>query len=153
MPAQQFPSLAATDYTAPQKLMNFVMLRAADWEPGILDLLNKWSSDPSPAALEEAYEQALTHFPDAMQDGHSECRSGQEKTGLPVKADYRLLRHYEATAVASCMPDGSWVGWLYWHGGGKHGNPESIDWLTDAYPLTVSGEERVVVVRTFSPLA
>ena len=30
MPAQQFPSLAATDYTAPQKLMNFVMLRAAD---------------------------------------------------------------------------------------------------------------------------
>lgn len=152
MSTPTLPTLATTQYTAPQKLMHYVMLRASDWEPGILQLLQLWATNPSGEGIEAAYDTALEKFPDAMQDAHSECREGQAKTELPVQADYRLLRHYEAYSVAASMPDGSWVGWLYWHGGGKHGEPGGIDWVEDAYQLNVSEEERVVVVRTFTKL-
>ena len=48
------------------------------------------------------------------------------------------------------MPDGSWVGWTYWYGGGKYGEPEAIDWMDDAYDLACTEEEKVVTVRTFT---
>jgi hypothetical protein len=48
------------------------------------------------------------------------------------------------------MADGSWVGWTYWSGGGKHGEPESISWMSEAYELDVKEEEKLVIVQTFS---
>jgi len=45
---------------------------------------------------------------------------------------------------------GDWVGWTYWYGGGKHGEPDAIDWLSDAYNLIVTEEEKLVVVRTYT---
>ena len=143
------PTLAVTGYTAEQKLKNHVMLRALAWEKGILAMLKEWGENPTPEGLETAYDRAVEEFPDTMQDARNECRQGTEETGLPASADFRMLRHYEAKSVAALMVDGSWVGWLYWHGGGKHGEPESIDWMEDAYHLDVTEEERVVVVRNF----
>lgn len=142
-------ALAIADYTAEQKLKNHVLLRALSWEEGILDRLKEWSAKPTPEGLETAYDRVVEVFPDTMQDARSECRGGTEETGLPAGADFRMLRNYEATSVAACMADGSWVGWLYWHGGGKHGEPDAIDWMEDAYHLDVTEEERVVVVRNF----
>jgi len=39
-----------------------------------------------------------------------------------------------------------WVGWTYWYGGGKHGEPESVEWMEDAYFVGVKEETRVVLV-------
>lgn len=143
------PTLAISGYTAEQKLKNHVLLRALAWEEGILAILKEWGANPSPEGLDAAYDRAVEEFPDTMQDARSECRQGTEETGLPADAHFRILRHYEATSVAARMVDGSWVGWIYWHGGGKHGEPEAIDWMEDAYHLDVTEEERVVTVRTF----
>ena len=42
------------------------------------------------------------------------------------------------------------MGWLeLLHGGGKHGEPEAIDWMDEAYDLDVTEEEKLVVVKTF----
>lgn len=57
-------------------------------------------------------------------------------------------RHYEADAVARQLDDGSWVGWIYWHGGGKHGEPEAIDWMDEAYDLEIA-ETKTIVVNVF----
>jgi hypothetical protein len=76
----------------------------------------------------------------------SEIRCGDVETGLDTK---EWSRHYEAKEVAAQAPDGSWVGWTYWYGGGKHGEPEAIDWMGDAYDLSLHEEEKVVTVRTF----
>lgn len=81
-----------------------------------------------------------------LQDSTDEFRQGEVETGLPCE----WSRNYESKAVAAKMPDGSWVGWTYWYGGGKHGEPEAIDWMEDAYALDVVEEEKVVTVRTFS---
>ena len=80
-----------------------------------------------------------------LQDEKSEFRCSGEDTGL--EAPYS--RHYECTAVGKKLDDGVWVGWNYWYGGGKHGEPEAIDWMDGAYELDVTEEEKMVVVKTF----
>jgi hypothetical protein len=42
------------------------------------------------------------------------------------------------------MLDGSWVGWTYWYGGGKHGEPGSIKWVEDAYDVVMTEVQKGV---------
>ena len=142
--------MATTGYTAAQKLRNYVLIRATDFDDDLKALVLAWSKNPSSESLDVLYEHAEEQFPDSLQDARSECRGGDEVTDVPVKADFRILRHYDATSVAAQMPDGSWIGWINFHGGGKHGEPEAIEWMQDAYHLDVKEEEKIVVVRTFS---
>ena len=81
-----------------------------------------------------------------LQDAASEVRGGQFMTD--IKAPWS--RHYESKSVATQMPDGSWVGWSYWYGGGKYSEPEAINWMDDAYDLTCVEEVKTVTVKTFS---
>jgi hypothetical protein len=75
-----------------------------------------------------------------------ELREGEIETKVPCEDS----RHYESKSVAAKTPDGSWVGWTYWYGGGKHGEPEAIPWMEDAYDLDCTEEEKLVTVRTFT---
>lgn len=81
-----------------------------------------------------------------LQDYMYEFREGEVETNIPAPSS----RHYESKSVAARMADGSWVGWTYWYGGGKHGEPEAIDWMDSAYSLTCEEEQKVVTIRTFS---
>lgn len=92
--------------------------------------------------IDKAYEN------DILKDWYgvaNEVRQGDIQTDIPPP----YSRHYESMSMASQLPDLSWVGWTYWYGGGKHGEPEAIDWMEDAYDLECHEEEKVVVVRTF----
>ena len=80
-----------------------------------------------------------------LQDAINEFRQGQVETP-DIKCEWS--RNYETKSVAAKMLDGSWVGWTYWYGGGKHGEPETIDWMGSAYDLKVTGE-KVVTTLTF----
>jgi len=120
-----------------QKLKWAVLAKVAGWE-------KKPAPEYPCANVDELYDalvEAESHW-----DGKSEVRSGEVETGLPCD----WSRHYESKAVAMKMPDGSWVGWTYWYGGGKHGEPEAIDWMEDAYDLDCREEEKTMIVRTFS---
>lgn len=68
-------------------------------------------------------------YQDALQDTMSELRSGTHKTGIPT-GEYS--RHYESESVAMKIDD-EWIGWTHWFGGGKYGEPESIEWIDGAY--------------------
>jgi hypothetical protein len=59
-------------------------------------------------------------------------------------------RHYEGESVAGQLDDGRWVAWIYWHGGGKHSEPESIPWLENA--IFVRDYDEVVTVKRFARL-
>jgi hypothetical protein len=97
--------------------------------------------------IEEAYESLVDA--DAHWDYESDFRSGDVDTNVPCPSD----RHYESKSVAMKTEEGDWLGWTYWFGGGKHGEPQSIDWMSEAYDLTCQEEEKLVVVRTFKKLA
>lgn len=123
--------------TPEQKLKWAVLARAAE-------LKDKPAPEYPCANVDELYD-ALVEA-DAHWDGKSEVREGEVETCLKCK----YSRHYESKAVAMKMPDGSWVGWTYWYGGGKHGEPEAIDWMEEAYDVDCHEEEKMVVVQTFS---
>ena len=74
-----------------------------------------------------------------------EFRQGEYKTKLKTSS---FSRCYESTEVASKMFDGTLVGWTYWYGGGKHGDPSSIDWMYDSYEVT--SEPKVVTIDVFT---
>lgn len=75
----------------------------------------------------------------------SEIREGETETS--IKSPWS--RHYESKSVATKTQDG-WIGWTYWYGGGKYGEPESIDWISDAYYLNCEEKEVLTIERTWS---
>lgn len=83
---------------------------------------------------------------DYIQDAKEDVRTGQYETEVD-NGDYS--RNYENKSVCLKTEDGKYVGWTHWHGGGKHGNPSSIDWISDAYFLECEEKEKLVIVRTF----
>ena len=81
-----------------------------------------------------------------LEDARAEVREGKVETKLPSQ----YSRHFEAKEVAAKMHDGSWVGWTFWYGGGKHSEPEAIDWMEEAYNLDCKEEEKTVTIQTFT---
>jgi len=122
--------------TPEQKLKWAVLARVAQWK-------KKTAPEYPCQNVDELYE-ALVESNDHW-DAKSELREGQVETGMECE----WSRNYESNAVSMQMPDGSWVGWTYWYGGGKHGEPDAIEWMGEAYDLDCHEEEKVVVVRTF----
>ena len=100
--------------------------------------------DPTAETIESTYNERRD-----ANDAMYEVRCCGENTGI---TDRYSSRHYECDEVAAQCPDGKWVGWTYWHGGGKHGEPEAIDWMNDAYDVSVTEEEKLVTVRTFAKM-
>lgn len=86
-------------------------------------------------------------FAFSMHDVTYDFRHSGEDTKIPAR-DWS--RYYDSKEVGVKLDDGSWVGWTFWSGGGKHGDPDGIDWIEDAYYLNVLEEEKLVIVRTFS---
>ena len=108
---------------------------------------SKGIGEPTPEKIEAEYERLSEDG--AAQDIESDFRGGEVETGLPTQ----FSQHYESKEVAAKLNDGSWVGWTYWYGGGKHGNPEEIEWMDKAYALDCVEEQKMVTVRTFTKVA
>jgi hypothetical protein len=81
-----------------------------------------------------------------LRDSQNDLRHSGISTGLSPRGH---SRHYECREVAALI-DGRWVGWTYWHGGGKHSEPAAIAWMDGAYFLDVTEEQRTITVRTFT---
>lgn len=112
----------------------------------ILQLAIDSGDIPTLAISFETVDELYYQFRDSTYDYAYEFREGEEHTD--VSCEYS--RHYESYSVASKAPNGIWVGWTYWYGGGKHAEPESIDWMSDSYILNCVEEEKLVIVKTFT---
>lgn len=127
--------------TPEQKLKWAILARAASFK--------EEAQPPYPCPdVDNLYEQRDEdpEWECSMIDAREEVRTSGTETKIPTE----YSRHYESDAVAMEMPDGSWVGWTYWYGGGKHGNPEEMPWMESAYHVHCTSEEKVVTVRTFT---
>lgn len=106
---------------------------------------SEFNDDVTSDNVDELYDDLYNRF-DELYDAISVFREGEVETDIECEWSH----HYESKSVASKMADGSWVGWTYWYGGGKHGDPESIEWMDSAYFLDVTEEQKMVNVRTFT---
>lgn len=132
--------------TPAQRLRREILSRI-DWsddEPPILVI----PPDATGEQIDELYDEGLddTDLYDAIQEIRDELRCEGLPTGIKPR-DYS--RHYECNEVATLLSDGTWVGWTYWYGGGKYGEPEAIKWIDDAYDIECTETEKLVVVREF----
>jgi hypothetical protein len=118
--------------TPEQKIKHLILIKHAEWTKAPLPEVNAGNVD---ALYDETNGDDYE-----LQDAINEVRCSGEETGLKCE----WSRHYESDAVAAQAPDGSWVGWTYWHGGGKHGEPEAIDWMDSAYDVVVTGEQTII---------
>lgn len=102
--------------------------------------------------IDELYDEidsSDTTVGHSMQDAREEVRCTGTDTHLSTPYD-RSSRHYEYNEVASQAPDGTWVGWTYYYGGGKHSEPSAISWMEDVYDVVCAEEAKMVIVQTFT---
>jgi hypothetical protein len=99
---------------------------------------------PTSNQIEDVYDDL--HMNSIIYDIQSGIRQGEEDTLLSCPSS----RHYESKSVAVEYFDGSWIGWTYWYGGGKHGEPDCIDWMEDCYDIICDKEEKRVIIKTFT---
>jgi hypothetical protein len=104
--------------------------------------------------VDEAYEQAdecIGPFASQevieIQDAIEEFRCSGQETDLSCK---EYSRHYECDQVAAKLSDGQYVSWVYWYGGGKHGEPSAIDWMGDAFFVSCEEKQVMTTVYEFS---
>jgi hypothetical protein len=121
--------------TPQQKIKHLILLRHDALGMGE-------TSEPIDAENVDSLYEAL----DEPWDAINEVRDSGIETDLSCD---NHSRHYECKSVAVPYVDGSWVGFPYWYGGGKHGEPEAIDWIRDAYDLTMTQREETRVVSIF----
>jgi len=112
----------------------------------ILDLAAIWNDEILSKTLTEEEVEELWDETYYITDAINEIRG----CGTPTGLDAPHSRHYESQAVGIECPTGEWVGYTYWYGGGKHGNPEEIDWIEHAYDITCVEEQKMMTVQTFS---
>jgi hypothetical protein len=122
-----------------QKIKHLILLKHQSWNPEFLA-----GTEITADNVDELYDESNEDY--ELQDAISEARYSGEETGVPAPSS----RHYESKSVATQYIDGSWVGWTYWYGGGKHGEPEAIDWMDEAYEVDCSKKEKLVVIKTFT---
>jgi len=84
---------------------------------------------------------------DTLTDEREEFRQSGQIT--KIKND-EWSRCYESEQVAAMLDDGTWVGWTYYHGGGKHGEPSGMPWLENSYFVSCKETQKLVTVREFS---
>lgn len=111
----------------------------------LIRVIDEVDENTSPEQIDAIWD---AQNPDAIWDTVCEIRSSGTETGLPVDSS----RHYEPFAVAALMPCGRWVGWTYWTGGGKHSNPEEINWMDDAYWVEAEVDQVLRLGHRFSRL-
>jgi hypothetical protein len=127
--------------TPEQKLRHLILLKDISYG----------SAQPLPEIIDSSNIDQIffnRNEDDDLGDAMSEVRESGIETNLATP----YSRYYEAMAHATQYLDGSWIGWTYWYGGGKHGQPDSMPWIEDAYNLDCTEEEKLVVVRTFTRL-
>ena len=127
--------------TPEQKLKWAVLIIAARWDKRELGPV---SSDNVDALYDDLVAK------DGHWDAKNELRCTGRESGLSRNVDYMVARHYDHCEVAAEMPDGSWVGWTYWHGGGKFGEPSAVEWMSEAYEVHHRAEPKTIIVDIFT---
>lgn len=126
--------------TAEQAIKREILLTVFAWrkeKPPVITVDN----------VDSIYEEKRENCEGDLQDARNQFRSSGQEANLECE---EFSRHYECEQVATQLSDLSWVSWTYWHGGGKHAEPQAIEWMSSAFFVDCKEEQKVVTVRTFS---
>lgn len=124
-----------TKYTPIHAIKAAILKTLAGWDSVTsarpdLKLLATAVETASADEIEAAYWVVESELPDALQDATAEVRCSGTETNLESPTG---SRHFDYKEVAILTPNGRWVGFTFWSGGGKHASPEEVEWMGFAY--------------------
>ena len=125
----------------PKQKIKWAILAKLDKEGG-----TNHAQEASAENIDELYDEVFEGSGD-QRNYEIEFSQGEVKTNIkPEDGGYS-----QSKSVAAEIPQGSgsWVGWTHYYGGGKHAQPEDIEWMDDAYHLTCTTEQKLVTIQTF----
>lgn len=116
-------------------------------------LKNRDESYILPSEEEDIIDNVILRLEEDEKSGFSFSEQSQEWRDsyydeTDITADWS--RHYESKFVAKELLNGKWVGYTYWHGGGKYGEPQAIPWMDKACFLGY--EEKIITKKYFHQL-
>ncbi|UJQ43523.1 hypothetical protein [Acinetobacter phage vB_AbM_WUPSU] len=123
--------------TAQQLIRKAILLKAVDFEN-----IEPFNQSLDGSGIDELYESYNEY--DELNDPKNEIRYGQVDANLNA---ITWSRSYEID-VRAMKIDGVWVAWDFYYGGGKHGEPESFDWISNA--RVVNCEEIQVMTTQYN---
>lgn len=128
--------------TAAQKIKREILSYAMEDEPSLRGL----KIDITDGNIDDLYEKLL------VEKGlHSDYEYDFRISGIDTPEMMESYNHnYESKGVAAILFTGEWVGWTFWFGGGKYGDPEEIPWMEEAYDLNCVEKEELIITRQFS---
>lgn len=95
--------------------------------------------------IEAAYDLAVEN--DLHWDWRNEVRESGIETNLPAYAF--SSRDYEVEIHAQLI-DNQWVAYPFYSGGGRHGQPEAVEWMEDAFFVDCEEKQVTITQRTFT---
>lgn len=105
-------------------------------------------SNPEECFKSDYPEDVLYDIKSETRHVGEECNSLLETYSRHYEVDYYVKEFTGVTEDGETIS--KWVGWNYYYGGGKHAEPDAIDWIPDAEFVKVKSEEVVTVIkRTF----
>lgn len=128
-----------TKLPAPYALKKYIVQQANDMRYNDFHYSGPLETEEQ---IEEAYEYTIDN------DGYG-IESTVRCEGIETGLDTPFSRNYECEAKALLTDDG-WIGYNFWHGGGKYGNEEEIDFVSDSYYLTCEEKEVLTIQRTWT---
>lgn len=129
--------------TAVQKLKREIIIASGEYDGVGLDMSTGDLVEAIWNRIEQYMEANDTSLFDC--DTTQELRSGKVDTGITPPSS----RHYESRSVGMQCCDATWIGWTYWYGGGKYGEPSQMPWIESAYDLDCEEKEVTLIQRAF----
>lgn len=127
--------------TAAQKAKYLVLVTLSRWKKAELPVLETGEQ------LDELYATEEANDDGRFQDARNDTRNGVEAAEISAPSS----RNYEVDAHVGELPDGTWVGWWHYYGGGKHSDPDNaIDWIAHAFDVTHKAEVITTTKHTFT---
>ncbi len=117
-----------------------------DWTEADRELVSRFSSLSAPKQVDALYAWAESN--EGLSCEFSDYVGEVRRGGIDTDVEAPSSRHYESKSKGAVIQS-RWVGWTFWYGGGKHGTPDSMEWIDDAYFLECVEEQQVVTVRIF----
>jgi hypothetical protein len=136
--------------TAEQRIKRHILLAVLTEEQlGTPDYLDFSTAEGIDAAYKLAKDYNGVFSEIEIIDEEEYFREGGRATSLSCKG---YSRHYESEQVARKLSDGTYVSWVYWSGGGKHGEPSAMDWMDEAFEVNCEEKQEMVTTYTFTKI-
>lgn len=141
---QELDSLYNSEYDDDEKYKEPIEVFRVKYNSLNLEDVNNFDEDKVIEFYEEVeYEK----WEDYIRDIVSDFRESGEEIDNKVEQDRYYC--YQDVAKKITGSEDLYLGWTYYFGGGKHAQPDQVEWMEDCYLLTCREVEETRIIKIY----